>query len=278
MEASTTPSAYDALSRALAARRCVILDGRAGSGRERALDAHRLALQAGCDVVTTSTRGLFAPADPGGGPVQWTDSARRAMQLARQAIAEQGREGQAAVAFAIDPGVDGPDGDDTIRLLGRVLADDPPDILHLEGLSAVRPSLYATVEALLALGLPLWLSFRRCRHGRCDAYGQHWGDPQGDGFGRAAQRFEALGVGALLVGCVPPDHVSGVISHLREFTDLPLGVAPNLGYLTVDGWETEGSLVRMARGWRDEGAELIGGCCGVGPEHIAALSAALAGA
>jgi methionine synthase I (cobalamin-dependent) len=69
-----------------------------------------------------------------------------------------------------------------------------------------------------------------------------------------------------------------VISHLREFTDLPLGVAPNLGYLTVDGWETEGSLVRMARGWRDEGAELIGGCCGVGPEHIAALSAALAGA
>ena len=34
--------------------------------------------------------------------------------------------------------------------------------------------------------------FRRCRHGVCGVYGQHWGGPEGDLFGRAAKRFEEL--------------------------------------------------------------------------------------
>src|SRR5262249_31385879 len=32
----------------------------------------------------------------------------------------------------------------------------------------------------------------------------------------------------------------------------------------------------LARAWRDEGAQLIGGCCGVTPEHVAALVESLA--
>ena len=34
----------------------------------------------------------------------------------------------------------------------------------------------------------------------------------------------------------------------------------------------EGS-VRFAMEWRKAGADIIGGCCGIGPEHIAALAA-----
>jgi release factor glutamine methyltransferase len=33
----------------------------------------------------------------------------------------------------------------------------------------------------------------------------------------------------------------------------------------------------MAGRWRDEGAQIVGGCCGVGPAHIAAAARALAG-
>ena len=100
----------------------------------------------------------------------------------------------------------------------------------METLSLVGPSIYVTVESLLETGLPVWLSFRRCRHGVCGVYGQHWGGPEGDLFGRAARRFEEMGVGALLINCIPPDHVRGMIAWLRDFTDLPLGVYPNLGY------------------------------------------------
>jgi trans-aconitate methyltransferase len=152
----------------------------------------------------------------------------------------------------------------------------------LETLSLVRASTYATVERLLATGIPVWLSFRRCLQGVCGVYGEHWGGPEGDAFGRAARRFEQMGIAALLINCIPPDHVGGMISWMRDFTDLPLGAYPNLGYLSTAGWRTEAGVggaeyAEMALRWRAEGAQIIGGCCGVGPEHLAAARTALEG-
>jgi S-methylmethionine-dependent homocysteine/selenocysteine methylase/SAM-dependent methyltransferase len=279
------PCAYDVLREALAVERCVIFDGGTASGPARipaaATALHRRYVRAGCDVVTTDTRGLLSPAPDGGRHPRWPELARRSVRLARQAVAKERREGEVAVAFSIDADIDRPDGVQTIRLLGRALAEEPPDLLVVEGLTVLRPTLQATVEALLALGFPVWLSFRRCRHGLCGVYGQHWGGPEGDAFGRAARHFEELGVDALLLGCIPPDHVDGMLSHLRDFTDLPLGVHPNLGYLTSEGWQVDADagpdqFARMAVRWRGEGAQLIGGCCGVGPEQIGAARAELA--
>ncbi len=286
IEPERAPSGYDVLREALAAERCVILDGGTASGAARipaaALALHRRYVRAGCDVITTDTRGLLSTAPDGGRHPRWPELARRSVRLARQAVAEERREGEVAVAFSIDADVDRPDGAETIRLLGRALAEEPPDLLVVEGLTVIGPTLHATVEALMAIGLPVWLSFRRCRHGLCGVYGQHWGGPEGDAFGRAVRRFEELGVGAVLLGCIPPDHLDGMLSHLRDFTDLPLGVHPNLGYLTSEGWHVDGDagpdeFARMAVRWREEGAQLIGGCCGVGPEQIGAARAALAG-
>lgn len=251
------------------------------------LRVHRHYVDVGCDVISTDTWGLptalrderpqLWEADR---PVHWMDVARRGVQLARQAVADGGRTGECAVAFSLNGDVDTPEGAETIRLLARVFEDDPPDIVLLETLSLVRSTTYATVERLLATGIPVWLSFRRCRSGVCGVYGEHWGGPEGDAFGRAARRFEQMGVGALLVNCIPPDHVGGMISWMRDFTDLPLGAYPNLGYLSTAGWRTETGVggaeyAQMALRWRDEGAQIIGGCCGVGPEHVAAAQAAL---
>jgi SAM-dependent methyltransferase len=91
-----------------------------------------------------------------------------------------------------------------------------------------------------------------------------------------------MGVAALLVNCIPPDHVDGMVSYLRDFTDLPLGAYPNLGYLTNEGWRRDPGVsgaeyAEMALRWREEGAQIVGGCCGVGPEHIAAARERLAG-
>src|SRR5439155_11298556 len=58
-------------------------------------------------------------------------------------------------------------------------------------------------------------------------------------------------------------------------------VYPNLGYFSNTGWRFEREVggeeyAAMALKWREEGAQIIGGCCGVGPEHIVAAGAALA--
>jgi S-methylmethionine-dependent homocysteine/selenocysteine methylase len=318
--AETTPTAngaerpvdrYARLARLIATDRCVFLDGAMGTelievggqrpevdehlwGVTAVLDApsdvravHRRYVEAGCDVISTNTWGLPTALRGGGpqlseqsGPVHWMDVARRAVQLARSAAADAGRADEVAVAFSVNGDVDTPDGRETIRLLARAFEQDRPDLILLETLSLVRSSTYATVEALLDSGLPVWLSFRRCRHGVCGVYGEHWGGPEGDAFGRAARRFEEMGVGAMAINCIPPDHVTGMLSWLRDFTDLPLGVYPNLGYLSAAGWRHETGIggaqyAELARAWREEGAQIIGGCCGVGPDHLAAAHAAI---
>jgi S-methylmethionine-dependent homocysteine/selenocysteine methylase len=302
---------YARLARMIATDHCVILDGATGTelikiggdhpeveehvwGLTTLLEApdqvqsvHRGYINVGCHVISTSTWGLPTALRDGGQrlsgfsePVHWMDVARRAVRVARDAAREAGREDEVAVAFSINGDVDTPDGRETIRLLSRAFEEEPPDLILIETLSLVRSSTYATVEALLETGLPVWLSFRRCRKGVCGVYGEHWGGPEGDAFGRAARRFEEMGVGALAINCIPPDHVTGMLSWLRDFTDLPLGVYPNLGYLSSAGWRDDPGVAgqeyaELALSWREEGAQIIGGCCGVTPAHLAAARAAL---
>lgn len=303
----TDRSAYRGIEEAIEQRRCVILDGGVGTEINQAvgaptelderlwatralldapdavLDVHRAYLEAGCDVVSTNTWGLTGWQDRYDveGPVHWVDLARRALRIAHTAVAESPRP--AAVAFSLNGGIESQHDPDSVRLLRRLFAEDSaPDLILVETLSVLRPELDAVVAELIETGIPVWLSFRRCRHGLCGVFGEHWGGPEGDAFGRAARRFEQMGVAALLVNCVPPDHVQGMVSFLRDFTDMPLGVYPNLGYFSDSGWRFDsgvgaGEYARLAGEWRDEGAQIVGGCCGVRPEHIAAARAALEG-
>jgi S-methylmethionine-dependent homocysteine/selenocysteine methylase/SAM-dependent methyltransferase len=309
--ASAVEVGYARLEQMIATGRCLVLDGAVGTelleiggapperdeaywgvgaileAPERVAAVHRSYVEVGCDVLSTNTWGLPSALRRGGsslwgagGALHWMDLARRGVSLARGAAADAGRPEEVAVAFSLNADIDAPDGAETIGLLARAFESEQPDLLLVETLALLRESTYATVERLLEAGLPVWLSFRRCRHGLCGVYGEHWGGPEGDAFGRAARRFEEMGVSALLVNCVPPDHIAGMVSWLRDFTDLPLGVYPNLGYLSETGWRYEHEIggaqfAELARGWREEGAQIIGGCCGVAPEHIAAARAVL---
>ena len=254
------------------------------------LDVHRSYVEAGSDIVTTNTWAILAAAElkTGGvvgrsGLTHWMDVARLGLRLAREAVEAGGRRESCAIAFSVNGDIDGDERMETLRLLTRVFEEDPPDVLLLETMSLIREGYtLAAVDAAVATGLPVWLSFRRCRHGVCGVYGQHWGGPEGDLFGRATQQFEELGVGALLINCLPPEHVEGMLPWLRDFTDLPLGVYPNLGYYSGAGWRFDervgpAEYAELAVRWREQGAQIVGGCCGTTPAHIAAARAALAG-
>jgi S-methylmethionine-dependent homocysteine/selenocysteine methylase len=252
------------------------------------LDVHRRYVAAGCDVISTNTWAILAAAEQeagglGGTASHWMDVARLGLRLARQAVEEAGRTGSCAVAFSVNGDIDSPARRSTLELLLRALAEDPPDLVLMETMSLVREGLtMPSVELAVETGLPVWLSFRRCRHGVCGVYGQHWGGPEGDVFGRAARRFEEIGIRALLINCLPPDHVPGMLPWLRDFVDLPLGVYPNLGYYSDAGWRFDprvgpAEYAELALRWRAEGAQIVGGCCGTSPDHLAAAREALAG-
>jgi S-methylmethionine-dependent homocysteine/selenocysteine methylase/SAM-dependent methyltransferase len=309
--ASAAPSsqqseAYRRLLEMIAAEQCVVLDGGVATELQRneatidqelwgtwalyrapkaVFDVHAAYVATGCNVISTDTWSILSASErefQSGASAHWMDVARLGVRLARRAIDEGGRSGECAVAFTISEEINSPRRRGTIDLLRRVFDEEPPDLVLLETLTLIRePETFETVEQLLAMGFPLWLSFRRCRHGVCGVFGQHWGPPEGDLFGRAAKQFEDMGVEALMINCLPVDHVPGMLSWLRDFTTMPLGVYPNLGHLAGRRWRFDDTVdaaayARLALEWREEGAQLIGGCCGVTPDHIAALVQAVA--
>ncbi len=252
------------------------------------LDLHKQYLDAGAHILTTDTYTILdAPSYSADydihvpNPIHWMDLARTAIELPRQAIAEQKREDNAVVAFSIGGEIENSEQQATMEFLLRIFQESPPDIILFETLSLIEDNLtFEAIQTLTDSGFPVWVSFRRCRKGVCGIHGQLWGGPEGDRFGRLAQTLEKMGVEALLINCLPVNRVDGTLSWLRDFTTLPLGVYPNVGRFEDSGWKFDQSMssddfANKALRWRAEGAQIIGGCCGVGPSDISAVTEVL---
>jgi homocysteine S-methyltransferase len=63
---------------------------------------------------------------------------------------------------------------------------------------------------------------------------------------------------------------------LRESFTGPLMAYPDSGYFKMPSWQfvdimPTDEFVRLCRSWRSAGVQILGGCCGLGIEHIEAL-------
>ena len=81
---------------------------------------------------------------------------------------------------------------------------------------------------------------------------------------------------------VSPDMVGECVGQMARVTRLPLGCYPSIGAPRMEegvwsfdpSWTPE-RFAEAAAGWVSRGAQMVGGCCGTGPEHIRALRLAL---
>ena len=304
-------SSISRLRKKLTDAECVLLDGANGTELQRLIPGefqlsddthwgfealethgdvvsrvHQSYVDVGCDVITTNTYSILAAPDyPGatsamrGDPAHWMDLARHSVRLARKAIARSKvADDQVAVAFSIGGDVCDQNDLTTLELLFRVFETDPPDFILFETVSMVGETLTQdAIQLLIENDWPVWVSFRRCRQGACGIHGQLWGGPEGDRFGRLARELEQQGVEAILVNCLPVDRVEDTVQWLRDFTDVPLGVYPNLGRALESGWQfanedARQEFIDLALQWKAQGAGIIGGCCGIGPDDIRLLS------
>lgn len=248
------------------------------------LAVHRRYVAAGADVISTNTWSVLeaadqspsAPTGPGREPL-WAYAARLGVRLARQAVDESGRGEECAVAFCANSALLGKQAQGRLELLTWAWQAEPPDLVILETIEAVPDErALETIELVTATGLPVWVSFRRGHEAMSRADGEAVPDPDPGAFAAALGRLERLGVRSILVNCVPTSSIRETVTSLRSSTSLPVGCYPNLGHGTGAGWEFDaevgpGEYARLARTWVDAGARVIGGCCGVTPEHVAAL-------
>ena len=108
---------------------------------------------------------------------------------------------------------------------------------------------------------------------------------QGDGSlfsgsdaGKILKELEEAGAAAVGFNCVAADMMTPyLITRLRRYVKGPLICKPNAGVPTIgaDGIahyaQTPAEFADILRQCRHNGATILGGCCGTGPEYIAAI-------
>jgi S-methylmethionine-dependent homocysteine/selenocysteine methylase len=108
-------------------------------------------------------------------------------------------------------------------------------------------------------------------------------DPElgsGDSFEELLGLLADPGLAAVNVMHAKPDVVLEAIDAIRTYFAGPIGVYAESGDWAAPNWVFNGlspdEYLLQAAGWVQRGAQIIGGCCGVGPDHIAVLAGRLA--
>ncbi len=302
-------TAYDALARRLGKGEIVILDGGIGTELERrgvpmdpqawcgpaSLDhaglleqVHLDYIAAGADIITTNT---YASSrlmlEAAGCAERFLDINRTAIAAARRARAASGR-GDLLIAGSLShmcPMHGGSARPDLAREppaeemaaafseLASLLCDEGCDLLLLEMMFYPQRIPHA-LRAAADTGLPVWAGFsaRRGASGDVLSFAPERDIP----FTKLTALLEDADVAAAGVMHTPADTTGDALAILRAGFDGPLYAYPDSGYFRMPSWRFEdviapADLLTFARRWVDAGVQILGGCCGLSPEHIAAL-------
>lgn len=256
---------------------------------------HRAYIEAGAQVITSNSYAVV-PFHIGEErfAAEGEALAARAGELARQAVVASGQP--VRVAGSLPPlfGSYRPDlfeparVDEVLQPLIRGLAP------HVDLWLAETQSSLAEVRAIAAGlpgdGKPLWLSFTLKDEDVDEVPRLRSGEPVAE----AAQLAVELGAGALLFNCSQPEVMAAALDTARVTfaaagIEIPFGAYANAfppqpeEATANDGLDPlrpdldPPGYLSFAQDWQARGASLIGGCCGIGPEHIAALNQRLRG-
>lgn len=162
---------------------------------------------------------------------------------------------------------------EAVSELAGLLREEGCDLILLE-MMYDPDRMPAVFAAAAETGLPVWAGFsaRRGADGRVLGFGPEREVP----FESVVSVLRTWPVAAAGIMHTPSDLVSEALAILRRVHDGPLIAYPDSGYFRSPAWQFEEiiaprDLYRFAERWVDEGVRVVGGCCGLSPEHIAAL-------
>jgi homocysteine S-methyltransferase len=245
--------------------------------------AHAAFAAAGAQVATTAS---YQATVEGFGAAGVDAAEARRLIVSSVALAREG-QGEGWVAGSVGPyGAMLADGSEytgayveTVSVAGlrafhrprmELLADAGADVLACETVPAA-----AEAEALIAeadaLGVPVWLSLTTVVDGD-GVVRTRRGERAADVFAMTAGVDAVIAVGA---NCTAPAAIGPSVAAASA-AGKPVVVYPNSG----EGWDavhrswtgTPGIATDDVPRWVDAGARMVGGCCRIRPEHIAAIA------
>ncbi len=260
---------------------------------EAVKQAHQQFIEAGAEMITTNSYAVV-PFHIGEERFAADGSALATLagRLAREAAAEAGRPVKVAGSLPPPFGSYRPDLFEPARApaILRVLVEALRpfvDVWLAETQSSIAEA-EAAAEAVQGTGLPLWVSFTLAEE--TDDQGR----PtlrSGELVTDAVARLRARGAVAILFNCNRPElmgaAVDAAVATLAG-SNIPVGVyanafgsprtkkaQANAGVATLREDLDPPAYGHWAADWYRRGARIIGGCCGIGPEHLCAIRPAL---
>jgi S-methylmethionine-dependent homocysteine/selenocysteine methylase len=280
----------------------IILDGATGTELQRrgvpmhglawsaaALDIHPEAvravhedyIRAGADVIITNS---FATARHVLEPAGLGDRVRALNQRA-VALAQAARENAAAGRpVAIAGSISSFRADLTpaeqleanYREQAELLAEAGVDLIALEMMYSVEQAAPA-IRAALTTGLPIWVGFS-CRVAGDGTVQLLDGSPFAAGLSQSLGLLAHLPFGgaAVTVMHTRTEYIAPALAIVRQHWFGPTGVYAHSGEWIDPNWQfvdmiSPEDYLTLAQQWVEMGAQMIGGCCGIGPEYIRLL-------
>ena len=253
---------------------------------ELVVELHREYIASGADVITTNTYSTVPSYLAKGGMADRAEELTNlAARLARQAA--DAADGHVLVAGSLPPLDESYRADlvpsedaaqPVYRRMVRAMADHV-DLYLCETMSSVREAHGAATAAIEhGRGKPVYVSWTLD-----EAPGA--GLRSGETVTEAHAALSHLDVAAFLFNCTHPEAIEAGIRELRSLTDKPIGCYPNRLNRVPAGWTLDNEqdigvredlpvelYVKAIERSIDNGATIVGGCCGIGPSYIRAMT------
>ena len=166
----------------------------------------------------------------------------------------------------------------------QLLADAGADVILAEYIGYIEDCV-AAVDACAESGSPVFLAVRHLKPDGTMQFDESLVD--------LVAALRGHPVDAVMIMCSNPEAASAGLPILRDAYDGPVGIYPNIGYnptgplvnrpqltnqlrsagpdILQTGLYPPTRLAELAGEWKEMGAQIIGGCCATGPEHIMAM-------
>lgn len=246
-------------------------------------DLHADFIRAGARVITINTYSATPERLERDGQSEWfRPLQQRGFELATQARDACAIDG-VQIAGCLPPILASyrpdvaPDYETCLSLYRQIVAEQAGkvDLFLCETLASVK-EIRAAATAAKESGKPVWVGMTVRDDGSAVLRG-------GESLAQAHAALDELGVEARLLNCSKPEAISASWAEFSKGGG-PLGAYAN-GFTAIDSLQPGGTVKTLsarhdlgpqdyagfAMQWARDGASILGGCCEVGPAHIAAL-------
>jgi homocysteine S-methyltransferase len=163
----------------------------------------------------------------------------------------------------------------SFREQAEILAQAGVDLLLLEMMRDVDYAC-AAVDAAAATGLPVWVGFS-CAAAADDEVIMAPGIVDDLPFERALGPVMARGGSLVAIMHSEIEVTRPALAVARRHWRGPLGAYPHSGRFVMPNWQFDdiiapAAYLAEAERWVADGVQVIGGCCGIGPDHIRLLA------